>query len=1510
MTDNKERGLYEASYEKDSCGIGMIVRTDGLSEHKVIADSLQILVNLEHRGAVAGDKSTGDGAGILFRLPDRFFRKTISTLPPNGDYGVGMIFFPNDKSIVEKQSKVIESVIENEGAKLIMWRDVPISYGHLGEFASSTRPAIRQCFIERNTIPAEKFEAKLYVIRRMVEKAVAVMAEESNGFYVCSMSARTIVYKGLFTGAQLKSFYCDLADKDIDSPYAIVHQRYSTNTLPTWHLAHPFRFVAHNGEINTLRGNINRMKAREATLSSAIFGSDIDKIIPVIDELGSDSAVFDNVLELLALSGRSLPHAIMMMIPEAWGTKYHISEDKRSFYEYHASIMEPWDGPAAVAFTDDHFVGAVLDRNGLRPARYCITKDGRLILGSESGVLEIPPEEILRKGRLQPGKMLLVDLLEKRVVPDNEIKAKIARRAPYRHWVKDNKIELRGFLTPADIPIEDADTLLLKQIVFGYTEDELRMVLAPMAENGQEAVGSMGDDTPLAVLSNRPKSFFVYFKQLFAQVTNPPIDPLREELVMSLMTYIGPEKNLLSETPEHCRRLKLPQPILTPDDITRLRNARRSDIVTRDIDILFPTNGNGSLLEESLISVFKEAEKAIADGVTYLILTDKRMDNKLVPIPILLVLSGLHHHLIRNGLRTRVGIIAETGEAREIMHIALLLGYGANAICPHIGFSTLRSMVESGFFDKPVTADNATDNYITAIKKGLLKTMSRMGISTLRSYFGAQIFEIVGIKKSVVDKYFAGTPSRVEGIGLDEMALEANMRHARAYNLPDGITPSLAYDGLYHVRAGGEKHLWTPAAIYKLQQSVRNNDYNAFKEYAKEIDDQSKARVTLRSLLRFKTAKPIDISEVESVNSIVKRFVSSAMSLGSLSREAHETIAAAMNKIGGKSNSGEGGEAPERFIKSNELDLCSRVKQVASGRFGVSTEYLVNADELQIKMAQGAKPGEGGQLPGHKVSAEIGRVRYTTPGVTLISPPPHHDIYSIEDLAQLIHDLKCVNPQADISVKLVSEAGVGTVAAGVAKAKADMVLISGGDGGTGASPLSSIKYAGLPWELGLAETHQTLVKNELRDKIRVQTDGQLRTGRDIAIAAMLGAEEFGFGTVSLVSLGCVLLRKCHLNTCAMGVATQDPSLREKFKGKPEHLVNFMLFIAQNLREVMAELGIKTVAELVGRTDLLEMDNNIDHFKAKGVDLSKLLYQPVPYSQLKYSHGKGTNREELQDSLDIELIRLSKEAINSKKPVVIQKTIKNVNRTVGTMLSGEIVRKWGRAALPDKTISLKLTGSAGQSLGAFLAPGVEIRLEGDTNDYIGKGMSGGRIIITPDKKSTFTPFENVIAGNTALYGATGGELFICGIAGERFAVRNSGVTAVVEGVGDHCCEYMTGGVVVVLGGTGINFAAGMSGGIAFVYDPSQLFDTKCNLDMVDIETVWHREDQTMLRNLIETHVNYTGSQHGKFILEDWEAHLPLFVKVMPVDYRKALDRMRASFHRDDETVSATEEVFRG
>ncbi|MCX5676682.1 MAG: glutamate synthase large subunit, partial [Planctomycetota bacterium] len=1325
-----------------------------------------------------------------------------------------------------------------------------------------------------------------------------------------SLSSRTIVYKGMLRGSQLVEFYPDLGEADFASAFAVVHQRYSTNTFPTWSLAQPLRLLGHNGEINTLHGNVSHMRAREADLASDVLGDDLEKLLPVIVAGGSDSAQFDNVLELLVMAGRSLPHAAMMMVPEAWGPKFHMSDDKRAFYEYHAAIMEPWDGPAALVFTDGRYIGATLDRNGLRPCRYTVTRDGYVVLASETGVLDFAPERILRRGRLQPGKMLLVDLAQHRIVPDNEVKAKISRQRPYRRWVRDNRIELRGLFTPSDVPTDFPQVILAKQQAFGYSEEELKMVLSPMASRGQEAVGSMGNDAALAVLSDRPQLLFAYFKQLFAQVTNPPIDPLREELVMSLMNFVGAERNLLAETPQHVRRLKLPHPILTLEDVMRLRKGRPPDIVARDIDILMPADSGGQALARALDSVFEQAERAIAGGATLLILTDMRVDKDRAAIPVLLATAGLHHHLIRKGLRTRAGLIVESAEVREVMHFALLVGYGANAVCPHLAMSTVRQLAEEGLLEQPLAPEDAADHYITAVKKGLLKTFSRMGISTIRSYFGAQIFEAVGLARDVVDRYFCGTTSRVGGIGLDAIAAEASALHRRGFPA-EGATPKLLdVGGQYHVRAGGENHLWSPEAIYTLQQAVRTDDYRLFKQYTALINDRSRSRITLRSLLELKAGKPVPLEEVEPVDAIVRRFVSSAMSFGSISQEAHETIAIAMNRLGASSNCGEGGEDPARYGRPASGDsLRSRVKQVASGRFGVTTAYLMSADELQIKMAQGAKPGEGGQLPGHKVSAEIARVRHTTPGVTLISPPPHHDIYSIEDLAQLIYDLKSVNPRARISVKLVSEIGVGTVAAGVAKGKADMVLVAGHDGGTGASPLTSIKHAGLPLELGLAETQQTLVANRLRDRIRVQTDGQLKTGRDVAIAALLGAEEFGFGTTLLVTLGCIMMRKCHLNTCPVGVATQDPELRKHFAGKPEHVQRFCRFIAQELREIMAGLGFRTVDEMVGRADRLNAAPAIDHWKAKGLDFSALLARPEPDSRTALRCIRPQEHE-LEKRLDWELLKRAEPALARGERLHIEMPIRNVHRAVGATLSGEIVRRYGPGGLPDDTVQLSFKGSAGQSLGAFLAPGITIRVEGDANDYLGKGLSGGRIILVPPAGANFRPHENTIVGNTVLYGATGGEAFISGMAGERFAVRNSGATAVVEGLGDHGCEYMTGGIVVVLGQTGYNFAAGMSGGVAYVYDETELFGSRCNLDMVDLESVWTEEDLATLRGLLEKHLRLTGSPRARMLLADWEAHRPLFVKVMPIEYRKALERMKQRESRDTETVSATEEVFDG
>jgi glutamate synthase (NADPH/NADH) large chain len=1509
------QGLYEPQFEHDSCGVGFIAALNAEPAHHIVGKAVRILMNLEHRGAVGGDKATGDGAGLLVQLPHRFFCNEAGNagfdLPADGEYGVGMLFLPVKPGLAARCRKCVEQVAAAEGCAVLGWRQVPVDGSILGEFAARSQPGIEQVFISRGGVAREAFERKLYVIRRSIEKAVG---EFRNGdysqFYIASMSSRTIVYKGMLTGSQLLPFFPDLQNPFFACAFAIVHQRYSTNTLPTWSLAQPFRMLAHNGEINTLRGNVNRMRARETQLASPLFGDDLTKCKPIIVEGASDSAQFDNVLELLTSAGRLLPHAVMMMVPEAWGVKYHMSQDRRAFYEYHSAIMEPWDGPAALAFTDGRFIGATLDRNGLRPARFCVTTDGLVVLASETGVLEFPPEKVQSLGRLQPGRMLLVDLKEHRIVPDHEIKSKMSRRRPYRHWVSENRLELRGLQAPAEIPSEPAEQLRRRQHAFGYSWEELKVVLGPMAAHGQEAVGSMGNDEPLAVLAKQPQLLYTYFKQNFAQVTNPPIDPLREELVMSLMSYVGRERNLLEETPQHCRQLKLHHPVLTPEDMARLRRSVIPELRSCHLDMLFPADGGAAGLEAALNDLFKQAEQAVAGGATLLLVSDREMDRERAPIPALLAVSGLHHHLIRCGLRTAAGIIVETGEAREVMHFAMLIGFGANAVCPYTALSTVRELADERLLDRELRSEEAVDNYIAAVKKGLLKTFSRMGISTIRSFMGAQIFDAVGLGRELVDRYFAGTTSRIGGIGLAEIAEETRQRHAKAFPAAGGPPRMLEIGGHYALRLNGAKHLWSVEAITSLQQAVREGDYAAFKRYTQSIDQQARQHMTLRSLFEFRPREPVALEEVEPVEAIVKRFVCSAMSFGSISREAHETLAIGCNRIGARNNSGEGGEDPARYMPlPNGDSACSRIKQIASGRFGVTTHYALNANELQIKIAQGAKPGEGGQLPGHKVTEDIARVRHTTAGVTLISPPPHHDIYSIEDIAQLIYDLKCVNSEARVSVKLVSEAGVGTVAAGVAKARADMVQIASGDGGTGASPLTAIKHCGLPWEIGLAETQQTLQLNGLRDKIRVQVDGQLRTGRDLAIAALLGAEEFGFATVMLVTVGCVMMRKCHSNTCPVGVATQDPELRKLFTGKPEHVVNFLRFIAEEFRERMAELGFRRVDEMVGHIECLDTRHAVEHWKTRGLDLSRLLMPEYNHTRLPLRCLREEFREPV-GSFDDELIPQLAAAVQDKRPLRLEVPVRNINRTIGARLSGEVVRRWGPAGLPDNTISLILKGSAGQSLGAFLTNGITMRVHGDANDYLGKAMSGGCIVVTPPARGKLVPHENVIVGNVVLYGATGGEVYINGLAGERFCVRNSGASAVVEGVGDHGCEYMTGGTVVVLGPTGNNFAAGMSGGIAYVYDDTGLFDTRCNLDMVDLETVHTRQDVSVLREMLEKHLKYTGSARARMILRNWETHVPFFVKVMPIDYRRALERMRREVRREDETVSATEEVYDG
>ncbi|MFH1212862.1 MAG: glutamate synthase large subunit [Candidatus Neomarinimicrobiota bacterium] len=1503
-------GLYDPALEHDSCGVGFIAKLDGVATHQIIRDSITVLVNLEHRGALGGDKSTGDGAGIMMQIPDTFLRQETAdsgiVLPRVGDYAVGMLFLPANNSLAANCRNIFEKIVADEGCEILGWRPVPVDPVSIGEQARKTMPAIEQVFIDRAKISASAFERKLYVIRRLTEKQVAELPADTSQFYIVSLSVHRLVYKGLLTANQLPNFYPDLADERFISRFGVIHQRYSTNTLPTWNLAQPFRFIAHNGEINTLSGNINRMRTREFNLQSPLFGDDIEKIKPIIVGSGSDSAIFDNVLELLVLSGRSLPHAMMMMVPEAYGPKIQMSEDKRAFYDFHSSIMEPWDGPAAIVFCDERYLGGILDRNGLRPARYTITSDGLVVLASETGVLDIPPEKIIKRSRLSPGKMLLADFNQNRVVPDKEIKAKISRQKPYRRWIKDNIITLRGLFNPSSAPSENDEILLQKQHAFGYTAEELKMLISPMASRSQEPVGAMGNDTPLAILSDRPQLLFNYFKQRFAQVTNPPIDPLREELVMSLETFAGGEGNLLEETPENFRGFRFSHPVLTPDDLLRIEQANHPSIKVAYLDILFERNGGPQALEQALDNLFEAAAKCIADGATLLILTDRNINAGQVPVPSLLAVSGLHHFLVRQGLRNRASLIVDSGEVREVMHFTLLVGYGADAICPYLAFYTVRNLALNGLLEQDLKPEEAVDSYIIAVKKGFLKTMSRLGISTLHSFFAAQTFEAIGISQEVIDRYFTDTINRLGGLDLADIRNEAVLRHSAGFPLTGNVRNLLDTGGEYSLRADGPRHGWNPSAIAKLQTATRADDYEIFKEYVRIVNESDATPPTIRKLLTFKARPSVPIDEVEPVESILKRFAASAMSFGSISPEVHRTIAIAMNRLGARSNSGEGGEDPQRVTVLPNGDCAnSKVKQVASGRFGVTPAYLISAEELQIKIAQGAKPGEGGQLPGHKVTDEIARVRNTTPGVTLISPPPHHDIYSIEDLSQLIFDLKCVNPTAKISVKLVSESGVGTIAAGVAKAKADLVLISGYEGGTGAAPLTSIKHTGIPWEIGLAETHQTLIFNKLRDKVRVQVDGQLKTGRDLAVAALLGAEEFGFATAILITLGCVMLRKCHLNSCAVGVATQDPRLRVHFQGRPEYIERFFRFLAQDFREVMSELGFRTVAEMVGRSDILAYQPPADSGKSAKFDLN-----PLINAMTNTTAVCGISRSEKVAAFDDELIRLTAPAVEQKQPVALDLDIRNTYRTVGARLSGVIVKKYGAAGLPDDTIRINFRGSAGQSFGAFLAPGISLKIEGDTNDYLGKSMSGGRVVLVPPPNSAFAPHENVICGNVVLYGATGGEVFINGKAGERFAIRNSGALAVVEGIGSHGCEYMTGGVVVVIGSTGSNFAAGMSGGIAYIYDETQLFDTKCNLDMVDLESVWDKKDKLFLHSILEKHWRFTKSPRTRAIIDKWDSNLPLFVKVIPIDYRKSLERMKLSEHTDVETVSATEEVFNG
>ncbi len=1495
-----KQGLYDPQFEHESCGVGFVVHIKGKKSHKIIRDALTILLNLNHRGACGCEANTGDGAGILMQMPHGFFkevsRKDKIKLPPLGDYGVGMVFLPRDPNERRNCETLFENIVVQEGQKFLGWRIVPTDNSTLGATALESEPCIQQAFIRRNAKVTDEmaFERKLYVIRKRAERAIRYSGiKGGHWFYISSLSCRTLIYKGMLLTEQMDQFYPDLNHAAMESALALVHSRFSTNTFPSWDRAHPYRYIAHNGEINTLRGNINWMHARQAMFQSELFGDDLKKLLPVINTDGSDSGMFDNCLELLVLAGRSLPHAIMMMIPEPWANHATMSDEKKAFYEYHSCLMEPWDGPASIAFTDGKKIGAVLDRNGLRPSRYYVTKDDLVIMASEVGVLEVPAERILQKGRLQPGRMFLVDTEEGRIVADEELKYKIATEQPYRQWLKEHLLDLASVGESPHNSEYSHNTVLQRQHAFGYTFEDLRIVMAPMARDGVEAVGSMGCDTPLAVLSGKPQLLYNYFKQLFAQVTNPPIDCIREELITSAATTIGSERNLLKPKPMSCNLLELHSPILTNEEFAKLKYIKEAGFKSVTLPILFRVAEGEVGLVKAMEDLCARASSAIEAGANILILSDRGVDVELAAIPALLAVAGVHHHLIREGTRTRVGLVLESGEPREVHHFSLLIGYGAGAINPYVAFETLDDMIRQGLLVN-LSHKEACKNYVKAAVKGVVKVISKMGISTIQSYRGAQIFEAIGLHPSVVERYFTGTASRVGGVGLDVIAREVQMRHYAAF--PDRKVNGhvLEVGGFYQWRDEGEYHLFNPQTVHKLQSACRNADGKAFKDYSQAVNDQSKKSCTLRGLLELKIGSqaPVPIEEVEPLESILKKFKSGAMSYGSISKEAHEALAIAMNRIGGKSNTGEGGEDPARYqLEPNGDSKNSAIKQVASARFGVTSLYLVNARELQIKMAQGAKPGEGGQLPGLKVYPWIAKVRYATPGVGLISPPPHHDIYSIEDLAELIHDLKNANHHARISVKLVAEVGVGTIAAGVAKAHADVVLISGHDGGTGASPQTSIKHAGVPWELGLAETHQTLVLNNLRSRIAVETDGQLKTGRDVIVAALLGAEEFGFATAPLVALGCIMMRVCHLNTCPVGVATQNPVLRRNFTGDPAHAVNFMRFIAQEVRELMAQLGFRTVNEMIGRTDLLEPREAIDHWKARGLDFTNILYQPKAseevgrYCQIAQDHG-------LEKALDnTTLLKLCEPALERREKVTASLEIKNVNRVVGTILGSEITRRHGVEGLPEDTIQIHFKGSAGQSFGAFMPRGLTWILEGDANDYLGKGLSGGKIIVYPPEGSTFVAEENIITGNVAFYGATRGEAYIRGMAGERFCVRNSGVSAVVESVGDHGCEYMTGGRVVVLGQTGRNFAAGMSGGVACVLDEAGSFSQNCNQQMVLLERLEDPAEIEDIRQMISRHAQYTRSQRAFKILAMWEDMVPKFVKVMPKDYKRMLQCVR-------------------
>ena len=1493
------QGLYHPDYEHDSCGVGFVADIKGRQSHQIVENGLTILKKLVHRGACGCEENTGDGVGMLVQMPHKFFSRVCKDLkillPERGYYGAALVFLPNNPDQSRHCQQILEKIISDEGQTLLGWRDVPTDDSSLGPTAKMGEPTFRQLFIQRgkDINDEAEFERKLYVIRKLAENAIDNSdLSEKDRFYMPSLSCRTFIYKGMLTVSQLELMFPDLLDSDFESALSLVHQRFSTNTFPAWKLAHPFRYVAHNGEINTVRGNANWMRAREALCQSDLFGNDLKKIFPICIEGGSDSATFDNVMEFMHMSGRPLAHAILMMIPEAWSGHETMNAERKAFYEYHACLMEPWDGPASVAFTDGEVIGAVLDRNGLRPSRYYVTKDDMVVMASEVGVLDIPPEDVVIKDRLHPGRIFLVDTKQGRIIDDEELKHQFASEHPYADWLKQHLVPIENLPNPKNIHGSDGETLLQRQQAFGYTHEDLRVLVAPMAAKGAEPIGSMGNDAALAVLSNRSRLMYDYFKQLFAQVTNPPLDGIREELVTQVATTIGAEKNLLEPTPESCRQIRISSPVLTNEELARIRDAELPGIKTATVNILYPVAEDGAGLDQALQQVCAQVDEAIKAGHTNIILSDRGVDQHHAAIPALLATAGVHHHLIRNGTRTKVGLVLESGEPREVHHFAVLIGYGVGAVNPYLAFESIGDLIGKGHVPK-MEHDKAIKNYIKGINKALIKIMSKMGISTVQSYRGAQIFEAIGLNKEFVDKYFTWTASRIGGIGLEEVAAEVSVRHHHAFPDRPAKRPDLEWGGEYQWRRDGEYHLFNPETVFKLQHSTRSGQYHIFKEYTDKVDNQNEHLATLRGLFDFNFAsEPVPIEEVEPIEQIMKRFSTGAMSYGSISKEAHETLAIAMNRIGGRSNTGEGGEDPDRFTPDENGDLRrSAIKQVASGRFGVTSEYLVNADDIQIKMAQGAKPGEGGQLPGTKVYPWVAKVRHSTAGVGLISPPPHHDIYSIEDLAQLIHDLKNSNPEARIHVKLVAEVGVGTVAAGVAKAHSDVVLISGYDGGTGASPMNSLKHAGLPWELGVAETQQVLVQNGLRDRIVVQTDGQMKTGRDVIIAALLGAEEYGFSTAPLVVMGCIMMRVCHLNTCPVGVATQNPELRKKFSGQPEFVENFFKFIAEEVRELMAKLGFRTMNEMIGQVEKLNTRKAIDHWKAKGLDFSAILHKPVPHAGTEL-YCVNQQDHALDKSLDVTtLVPQCKDAIENKTPVDIILPVHNINRSVGTILGYNITKRYGAEGLPEDTIRAHFNGSAGMSFGAFVPKGVTMTLEGDSNDYLGKGLSGGKIIVYPPRHSSFVPEQNIIVGNVCFYGATSGEAYIRGIAGERFAVRNSGVNAVVEGVGDHGCEYMTGGNIVVIGATGRNFAAGMSGGVAYVLEDRKKFEINCNHAMVLLESVEDDEDIQILKNLLTKHVEYTKSTVAQQILSDWQSYQTQFIKVMPKDYKRVLEAIK-------------------